>query len=1372
VTARQVKPRRKKAATSRDNLSRPKRKRVTKKSAARAREDKPKTRQLVLPSAEEPKSGCQFCSLLPYSKDFKDVSSGYQRDAEKILAKEMEPHAVHTRCVEQANWTKVDVLFIGEAPGRQEDNMGEPFVGRAGDVLRSVIAASSVLSDEACGITNTVRCLHNNATVYTAAGRSKIGDLVRQEYRGLVWSYDAVKGSFVQARVTATYTSALGDRHWLHVGYLGSKRNGHGKTGVTVTNDHEFLTEGGCWVRADELDGCRVNTGPVGLGSRRRSIAVGTLLGDGHISKKSAGLSWSHCAAQREWLVAKAQVFGAVVSGPTARADGKGSPVVRARTEASRGLAELREAFYPAGKKIVPESIADDLDSLALATLFLDNGYVRVRAGRRPLAEIATVGFDTASVERLAHAISSVWARCTPQRGRLVFDAEATEDLLVAIAAHVPPSMRYKLGALGGLADYEPLSFAYEAPAAFFAEAVVTAPADALLRAKTAYCLSVEGTENFVTAGGVAHNCRPPRNRNPNKTEIKSCTPQLVREIKARKPKVLVALGNVPLEYLTGHKGITTMNGRVFDCIVPGFEGYKVVGCLHPAYVLRADHEMIRFIEAIEVVQAFIAGNLEEKAGAGEYRVIDTLDGVRKLMRKLRRSKTPVGVDTETGSLNPFQSEFPALLCFSFSDKEGVGYTVPFDHDDSPWCLAHGDRKAGKRARAERKLVKREIRRFLESQTPKVLQNAKFDAKHIRVALGCDIVNYQDTMLIHLCLDERHGTHGLKTLAFEYTGMGGYDKPLDDYKESHREANPDRDGGSYANIPGETLFPYAAMDADVTVRVYNGLSQHPEFTPQFQRLSGFLHRLSVALTDVEFQGAQVNFAVAKQLDKHYSRLMRAATKKIHALETVQEFARDRGIEGKDPEFNPGSHEQLQDILFGDYGEQPIELTDKGFEVLTLRYERRVKEWRKSRAGAKPRFQAIIRDSIKREEWRNFSTKADVLQALARKGNELAPLILEYRAADTLWKTFARPLTQLLDENGCVHGTYNIIGTVTGRLSSSEPNLQNIPNKGGGLIKSAYVSRFGEEGLIGQVDYSQVELRVAASWFNDPTMIQAYVDGADLHRLTALDITGMTEESYAELEQTNPSKAKEIRTEAKRINFGILYGGGPPALQTALAKDGLFLSIDQCKKLIQRYFEVRPKLKQGIEKLEADVCAKGYLESFTGRRRRVPEVFSESEEIVSRALRQSVNFPIQCGASEMTLMALVLIYEEMARRGYRSKMILTVHDSIIFDLHVDEAFEVLSLAKQIMEELPDLSEQVLPGLSWSWLKVPIVADCEIGVDWRSLVDMDPNDFIGDELEPEDELWEWNEKEDGWVLGRKPKTIDELWEAMEWKVNKAA
>lgn len=834
---------------------------------------------------------------------------------------------------------------------------------------------------------------------------------------------------------------------------------------------------------------------------------------------------------------------------------------------------------------------------------------------------------------------------------------------------------------------------------------------------------------------GIANvvRCRPPRNRTPNKTEVQSCSPRLVAEILKRRPKVLVALGNTPLEFLTGNTGITRYNARVMPCSVPGLEHIKVVGCFHPAYVLRADFEMEKFIRAFETVQAALYDEVEDKGGPGVYTVVRKLGELQALMTRLMSAKL-VAVDSETGSLNPWQTTFPRLLCVSFSDEFGKGWTVPIDHPESPW-------RVGGQREDQREQVLKLLRRFVRSNVPKVLQNGKFDALHLRASFGVELRNYHDTFLDHIVTDETRGTHGLDQLAWTYTGMGGYDKPLDTYKAKNREADPSK-GGSYANIPGSILFEYAAMDADVTFRVAKAFETDAEFqgNERFQRLSRkFLIGLSEALTDMEFEGAQVDLAQVKALDKKYSAEMRAQEAAISQVKAVRQYERQRSIEDGEPHtFNPGSPDQLQPVLFGLLGETPVELTDKGLETLQLRYTRETAKWRKKRKGVKPEFRRLVRRAIKNKEWGLFSTKGDVLHELARRGSKLAPLILAWRAAETLHKTFVAPLSEKLDANGRVHGTFNIGGTVTGRLSSSNPNLQNIPNKGGGLIKRAYVSRFGDEGLIGQADYSQIELRVAACWFKEPAMVKAYREGADLHLLTALDVSRMTLAQYQALD---PHKAKEIRTQAKRVNFGVLYGGGPPALMGALKKDGVFLTLDECADLIRRYFAARPKLKSGIEKLEAEVRERGYLESFTGRRRRIPEVFSENEEIVARALRQSVNFPIQCGASEMTLMSLVLIWREMRRREYRSRLILTVHDSLVFDLHVDEAFEVLALAKHVMENLPRLSDAILPGLDWSWLNpdgrgaVPLVADCDVGPTWGTLVE------VKNPLEPDlEQLWD--------------------------------
>lgn len=846
--------------------------------------------------------------------------------------------------------------------------------------------------------------------------------------------------------------------------------------------------------------------------------------------------------------------------------------------------------------------------------------------------------------------------------------------------------------------------------------------------------------------------CRPPRNRSPNGTEIKSCSPRLLREIEARDPELIVVLGNEPLKFLTGQSGITMLNGRVLECIRPEFKGKKVLACLNPAFVLRYDHEIDKFYASIETMGKILDGTHEPLAGKGRYEVLTDVDVIEKRLRRIRRKGLFTSFDTESGSLSWTQTKWPRLLCFSFSHRPSSGWVVPFDHADAP--------KEFREPGPVRRRLKRALRRFFtDPDVPKVAQHGKHDRNHIRKALGVVPVRVIDTMMLHFVQDENRGTHGLDKLAYAHTGMGGYDKELEDYKSKHPEADPAR-GGSYANIPGSVLFTYAAMDADVTRRSALDLQKQDEWVTnkKLQNLGlVFYPEFSDTLADLEWNGVAVDLKVTKDLHARYERELATLNEQIQRDPKVREFlaVRAQGDARKASEpFNPESTQQLGKVLFDHYGLRPIELTDSGLDLAKIRLEKAMEAWR-SKPGAikvqKPDFTSIVEEMLAKREWDLFSTKADVLQEFKRAGNPLVKLILDYRAISTLQGTFIGPLMQKRDDQGLVHGSYLMHGTVTARLASRDPNLQNIPNKGGGRVKRAFVSRFGREGVLLQADYSQIELRVAACLFKEPTMIEAYRRGDDLHMLTAIAISKLTPAQFKKLSQ---DVAKGWRTRAKRVNFGVLYGGGPTALVNTLAKDGVFITHEEAQELIDAYFEARPHLKRNMDKLMANVRKTGFLESFTGHRRRVPEVFSEDEKLVARALRQSVNFPVQCGAAQMTNMAMVLIRRRLKELGLRSKLVLTVHDSLVFDCHVDEVVQVGKLAKHVMENLPTLSAEVLPGLDWSWLTVPIVADLEIGFTWGTGVDLNKA-----------KLNEKDEDEKPRVLDINDLDVDFLWEAME-------
>jgi DNA polymerase-1 len=249
------------------------------------------------------------------------------------------------------------------------------------------------------------------------------------------------------------------------------------------------------------------------------------------------------------------------------------------------------------------------------------------------------------------------------------------------------------------------------------------------------------------------------------------------------------------------------------------------------------------------------------------------------------------------------------------------------------------------------------------------------------------------------------------------------------------------------------------------------------------------------------------------------------------------------------------------------------------------------------------------------------------------------------------------------------------------------------------------------------------------------------------------------------EDLEPEAKKKWRVGAKRTNFGIIYGAQAPTIKATLKKDGVFITDEESEMMVNAFLEARPGLVAGMKAMEDFLAEHGYVESPTGYRRRIPEVFSENRTLRERALRQGVNFGVQNAAAQMTLMALCIIHSRMEAQNYQSKLILNVHDSLVFDCHVNEFQEIATASKYIMENLPEYSDEVFPGMDWSWLDVPIVAECELGINYGKPAGFDPTKLDGP-TEADGPLF--GEKKGQTVLLRDARSIDELWEAMAYKV----
>lgn len=347
------------------------------------------------------------------------------------------------------------------------------------------------------------------------------------------------------------------------------------------------------------------------------------------------------------------------------------------------------------------------------------------------------------------------------------------------------------------------------------------------------------------------------------------------------------------------------------------------------------------------------------------------------------------------------------------------------------------------------------------------------------------------------------------------------------------------------------------------------------------------------------------------------------------------------------EFNINSPKQLAELLFGKLGLKPLKKTKSG-----------------------------------------YSTNAEVLEKLQHT-HPVIPLILEYRTLSKLKSTYCDGLMAVINpETGRIHSVFNQMTTVTGRISSTEPNLQNIPTRTelGSYMRRMFVAKEGC--VLADADYSQIELRVLAHIAGDETMTEAFKKGEDIHRVTAAQVLGVAPEEVT----------KEQRSSAKAVNFGIVYGIG----EYSLSQD-LKISVKQAKEYIQSYLDKYSGVREYMENIKEQARKKGYVETMLKRRRYIPEITSQNFNTRSFGERVALNTPIQGTAADIIKLAMVRIYRRLKEEGLRSKLILQVHDELIIEAYEEEKARAEEILKTEMESAAKLS-------------VPLVVDMSEGKSW--------------------------------------------------------
>jgi DNA polymerase-1 len=321
----------------------------------------------------------------------------------------------------------------------------------------------------------------------------------------------------------------------------------------------------------------------------------------------------------------------------------------------------------------------------------------------------------------------------------------------------------------------------------------------------------------------------------------------------------------------------------------------------------------------------------------------------------------------------------------------------------------------------------------------------------------------------------------------------------------------------------------------------------------------------------------------------------------------------------------------------------------------------------------------------------YSTDVGVLETL-RNEHPIVEHLLEYRQLSKLKSTYVDALPALINpRTGRVHTSFNQTIAATGRLSSSDPNLQNIPIRTeiGRSIREAFVPGEGDS-LMMSADYSQIELRVMAHISGDEGLSEAFRNKEDIHTTTAAKVFGVAHEEVS----------REMRRKAKEVNFGIMYGIGPFGLSTRLE-----ITQTEAKEIIARYFERFPKVKQYINDTIGAARERGYVETLLGRRRYLPDLNSHNNNLRQNAERQAINMPIQGTAADMIKLAMINIDRSFAKARLKTLMILQVHDELVFELKRDEEEKVRSLVTKHMQESLKLNVpiEVEIGVGKNWLE---------------------------------------------------------------------
>ena len=613
------------------------------------------------------------------------------------------------------------------------------------------------------------------------------------------------------------------------------------------------------------------------------------------------------------------------------------------------------------------------------------------------------------------------------------------------------------------------------------------------------------------------------------------------------------------------------------------------------------------------------------------YETVTTIDALKRWI-KICENARQVTIDTETTSTNAMAAD---LVGISLSINSGEACYIPLAH------VSHSDEPVDLLSESNEVPIPDQIpmQEALDLLRPllinpavlKIAQNMKYDALVLK-KYDLEIKPFDDTMLLSYVLDAGVNKHNMDELARVHLDVSTIP-----FKEI---AGTGKKQITFDKVDIEKATEYAAEDADITGRLHRLLKPRLVQEKMVTVYETLERPLIQVLVDMEHNGIKVDKDMLNRLSNEFAVRLSELEGVIHELAGHP--------------FNIASPKQLGEVLFD---------------------EMEIPGGKKSKTGA-------------------YSTGADILEKLAAEGHELPEKVLEWRALAKLKSTYTDALQNIINKNtGRIHTSYSLAATTTGRLSSTDPNLQNIPirTEEGRKIRNAFIPEKGYK--LVAADYSQIELRLLAHIADLESLKNAFNDGIDIHAMTASEVFGV------------PIKGMDpiVRRQAKAINFGIIYGISSFGLANQLG-----MSRTEAKTFIDKYFERFPGIQHYMEDTKQYCRDKGYVETIFGRKIHVGSINDKNGMRRSFGERAAINAPIQGSAADVIRRAMIQMPGALKEANLNAKMLLQVHDELVFEVPEDEVEKTTPIITSVMEKA------ALPALQ---ISVPLTVDCGIGDNWN-------------------------------------------------------